>query len=57
MSRRDRMVLQLLMIIALATFLFGVWAVVVGVGKSSPAQVQLPETAATNQGSIVPAPH
>jgi len=41
------MVLQLLTIIALATFLFGMWAMLVGVGKSRPAQVQLPKAAAT----------
>jgi len=33
MSRRDKIVLQLIMIVALSTFLFGVWMIVVGIRK------------------------
>jgi hypothetical protein len=33
MSRRDKFILQFILIVALATFLFGVWAMIVGVPK------------------------
>jgi hypothetical protein len=36
MSRKDRIVFQLLMLLAVGTFLFGVWALVGGLRKPAP---------------------
>jgi len=36
MSRRDQLVIQFILWLAIGTFLFGIWAFVVGVHKSSP---------------------
>jgi hypothetical protein len=35
MSRRDQLAIQFLMWLALATFLFGVWAIIMGLRKPS----------------------
>lgn len=36
MSRKDKLVFQLIMLVAVATFLFGIWALVGGMAKSKP---------------------
>ena len=44
MSRRDQLVIQFILWLAIGTFLFGVWAIAVGLSKSSPAQNEVTPT-------------
>lgn len=37
MSRKDRLVFQMLMLLAVGTFLFGIWALVGGLKKATAA--------------------
>lgn len=47
MSRQDRVLLKFIVWLAVGTFLFGIWAIVVGLRRPPPAQNQ-PSPAATN---------
>jgi hypothetical protein len=52
MSRKDKFVFQLFLLLAVGTFLFGIWALVGGLAKpgTSPAPPPLKET----NGATVP---
>jgi len=54
MSRKDKFMLQCIVWLAVGTFLFGIWAIVVGVRKAPPAQTHPTAAAATNQSPIPP---
>jgi len=50
MSRRDQLVIQFILWLAIGTFLFGIWAIAVGFRKASPST--LPSTNSATSGPI-----